>query len=174
MTRWVALLRGVNVGGVTVRSAELVELFAAQGFSEVSTVLATGNVIFDSELDSVAVKARVEAALSARFSYDAKTVVVSQRDCADRASQYPFPLEPERQPYVIFGSEDAVLDELFAAACTLESTEDQISRGTGVIYWSLPRGRSTDTLVAKLVAKARYRASTTVRNLRTVEKIAVA
>lgn len=174
MTRWVALLRGVNVGGVTVRSAELVELFASEGFTQVVTVLASGNVVFDADAESEAVKAQAEVALSQRFNYDAKAVVVSQRDCADRVAGYPFLLESERQPYVIFGSDEAILDELFAAACTLESTEDQISRGTGVIYWSLPKGRSTVTPVAKLLAKVRYRASTTVRNLRTVEKVAIA
>ncbi|WP_258371005.1 DUF1697 domain-containing protein [Curtobacterium sp. MCBD17_021] len=42
MTRWVALLRGVNVNGITIRSAELVELFRALGHTDVRTVLASG------------------------------------------------------------------------------------------------------------------------------------
>ncbi|MEO5738010.1 MAG: hypothetical protein ABIQ82_11180 [Variovorax sp.] len=42
-----------------------------------------------------------------------------------------------------------------------------------MLYWQCPRGGSTDTPVAKLLAKPRYRASITTRNLRTVEKLIV-
>ena len=47
MTQFVALLRGVNVGGITVKSAELRALFDELGFTDVRTVLASGNVAFD-------------------------------------------------------------------------------------------------------------------------------
>ncbi|MCH6229608.1 DUF1697 domain-containing protein [Microbacterium sp. CFH 31415] len=47
MTTWVALLRGVNVGGITIRSADLAEVFAELGFESVRTVLASGNVVFE-------------------------------------------------------------------------------------------------------------------------------
>ena len=49
MTTWVALLRGVNVNGVTVKSAELGALFRDLGFAEVKTVLASGNVRFEAD-----------------------------------------------------------------------------------------------------------------------------
>lgn len=171
MTRWVALLRGVNVGGVTVRSAELAALFREQGFGQVKTVLATGNVVFDSNADPMTLKPLIETALSERFGYDAWIVLVPQQKIGRRAAAYPFELDDARQPYILFGSDDAVLDELFDAAQALESSEDRIARGDGVLYWSLPKGRSTDTPVAKLVAKAKYRSTTTNRNLRTVERI---
>lgn len=174
MTRWVALLRGVNVGGVAVRSADLAALFREQGFGQVKTVLATGNVVFDSNADPTTLKPLIEKALSERFGYDAWIVLVPQQDIARRASAYPFELDDARQPYILFGSDDAVLDELFDAAQALGSPEDRIARGDGVLYWSLPKGRSTDTPVAKLVAKAKYRSTTTNRNLRTVERIASA
>ncbi|GAA1997470.1 DUF1697 domain-containing protein [Brevibacterium samyangense] len=179
MTRWVALLRGVNVGGVAVRSADLAALFREQGFGQVKTVLATGNVVFDADTEpataeATALKSLIETALSERFGYDAWIVLVPQQDIARRASAYPFELDDARQPYILFGSDDAVLDELFDAAQALGSPEDRIARGDGVLYWSLPKGRSTDTPVAKLVAKAKYRSTTTNRNLRTVERIASA
>ena len=49
MTEWVALLRGVNVGGATIRGAELHALFADLGFRLPRTVLASGNVVFGSD-----------------------------------------------------------------------------------------------------------------------------
>ena len=50
MTAWVALLRGVNVGGVTIRNADLAALMTDDlGFADVRTVLASGNVTFEAD-----------------------------------------------------------------------------------------------------------------------------
>jgi uncharacterized protein (DUF1697 family) len=56
MTTWVALLRGVNVNGVTVKSAELGALFRDLGFAEVKTVLASGNVRFEADEPNLAAR----------------------------------------------------------------------------------------------------------------------
>ena len=63
MTVWIALLRGVNVGGVTIRSADLADLFRSLGFEGVRTVLASGNVRFETGGGSSArakLKSRIE------------------------------------------------------------------------------------------------------------------
>ena len=44
MVGYIALLRGVNVGGITVKSADLSAVFESLGFESVRTVLASGNV----------------------------------------------------------------------------------------------------------------------------------
>ena len=177
MTTWVALLRGVNVGGVTVRSADLAALFRELGFADVKTFVASGNVRFEADaaaFDRDRLKATIEKALGDRFGYEAWIVLVTQEEIARRAEEFPFAEDEATQPYLLFGSDEAVLDELFAAARALESAEERIARGPGLLYWSLPTGRSTDTPVAKLVARARYRSTTTNRNLRTVRRIAAA
>ncbi|AXK45702.1 DUF1697 domain-containing protein [Brachybacterium saurashtrense] len=174
MTRWVALLRGVNVGGITVRSAPLAELFRELGFTQVVTVLATGNVVFDAAEDAATMKPLIESALTERFGYEAWIVLVTQAEIARRAEEFPFAEDEATQPYLLFGSDEAVLDELFAAARALESAVERIARGPGLLYWSLPTGRSTNSPVAKLVARARYRSTTTNRSLRTVRRIAAA
>jgi uncharacterized protein (DUF1697 family) len=48
VTKYVALLRGVNVGGITVRSAELADMARGLGLDDVRTVLASGNLTFTS------------------------------------------------------------------------------------------------------------------------------
>ncbi len=70
MTRLVALLRGINVGGIRIRMADLKKVFVGLGFENVRTVLASGNVLFDSEDDPATAKARIEAALTERFGYE--------------------------------------------------------------------------------------------------------
>lgn len=172
--RWIALLRGVNVGGITVKSAPLGELFAELGFGAVKTVLASGNVAFDAEpgAERAAVKATIEAGLAERFGYEAWIVLVTQQELAAAAEAYPFPRRDEtHHPYVIFGSDEAVLDELAAAIAALNSPHDEIARGPGVLYWTVERGQTLSTPASKLIGRAKYKSSTTNRNLRTVEKL---
>ncbi|WP_256216871.1 DUF1697 domain-containing protein [Variovorax sp. OV084] len=172
-TRHVALLRGVNVNGITIKSADLKALFVELGFGAVRTVLASGNVLFDtSESDSAALRTRIEQALRKRFGYDAWIVLLTQKTVAEMAASYPFErIDEERHPYIVFGSDAAMLDEIVEKAGTVDADVEQLKRGKGVLYWQCPRGESLDTPVAKLLAKTRYKSSTTTRNLRTVEKL---
>src|SRR5690606_2806074 len=78
MTTWVALLRGVNVGGITIRNADLKDVFAELGFDAVRTVLASGNVVFEAGDAASArpkLKSAIEKALGDRFGYDAWIVL---------------------------------------------------------------------------------------------------
>ena len=48
MTRYAAFLRGVNVGGVNLKMADVAKAFSEAGFDKVRTILASGNVLLDS------------------------------------------------------------------------------------------------------------------------------
>ena len=71
MTRFAAFLRGVNVGGVNLKMADVASALNDAGFSEVRTVLASGNVLLESGSGVAAVRKKVEAALRERFGYEA-------------------------------------------------------------------------------------------------------
>jgi uncharacterized protein (DUF1697 family) len=172
VTRFVALLRGVNVGGITVKSAALAAMARDIGLDDVRTVLASGNLAFSANDDKRALKARIEAALGDTFGYDAWIVLTTAEHLESVIDAYPF--DPERDgyhPYVLFGSDQTVLDEIAAAAAALDGAIEQVAPGDGVVYWECPRGSSTDTPFAKLVAKGKYRSTTTNRNLRTLRKL---
>ena len=171
-TRHVALLRGVNVNGITIKSAELKALFVELDFAAVRTVLASGNVLFDTDESGAALRSRIEQALRKRFGYDAWIVLLTQKTVAEIAAAYPFErIDDERHPYIVFGSDKAMLDEIMEKAGTVDADTERLERGKGVLYWQCPRGESLDTPVARLLAKTRYKSSTTTRNLRTVEKL---
>lgn len=172
MGRWVALLRGVNVNGITIRSAELAELFRGLGYGDVRTVLASGNVVFDADEDTRpdALKTSVEQALRDRFGYDAWIVLVPHRALATVLDAFPFDSAPDRHDYVVFGSDPAALDDLMTDLDPDPSVE-RIARGDGVVYWSCPKGSSTDTVVAKRVGAARFKRTTTTRNANTLRKL---
>jgi uncharacterized protein (DUF1697 family) len=172
VTRFVALLRGVNVGRIKVTSRELAAMARDLGLDEVRTVLATGNLLFSSDDGPAALKERIESGLRKTFGYDAWIVLTTVDHVAAVVDAYPFDAEDGgHQPYVLFGSDPDVLDELEAAAGELAPADEQVARGDGVLYWECPKGSSTDTPFAKLVAKPKYRSTTTTRNLRTLGKL---
>ncbi|MET3635892.1 DUF1697 domain-containing protein [Curtobacterium oceanosedimentum] len=170
MARWVALLRGVNVNGITIRNADLASLFADLGYADVRTVLASGNVVFSAPGDGADVKTRIEQGLRDRFGYDAWIVLVPHDRLAAVVDTFPFDSAPDRHDYVVFGSDDTALADLVADLDTDDAVE-RVTRGDGVVYWSCPKGSSTDTAFAKRAAAARFKRSTTTRNTNTLRKL---
>lgn len=73
---WVILLRGINVGGVKVPMADLKRMLEGLGMTDVKTLLASGNVVLESEIaDPVEVKRVVEAALAETFGRKLTVIV---------------------------------------------------------------------------------------------------
>ncbi|CAN5520039.1 DUF1697 domain-containing protein [soil metagenome] len=169
MTRFVALLRGVNVGRVTIHMADLEESVSGLGYTDVKTVLASGNVLFTSTDAAAATKSALEAALRTRFGYEAWVHVLTVDAIRDIVAAYPFPREAERHAYVVF----AVAPEVRAAllAVKLDPAIEHAQAGDGVIYWSVPKGSTLDSALGKAQAKAAYKPWLTTRNLNTLEKL---
>ncbi|MBB5632084.1 uncharacterized protein (DUF1697 family) [Cryobacterium mesophilum] len=173
--RFIALLRGVNVGGITVKSAALSAAFVEAGFRNVRTVLASGNVGFElagAEADLSALKLQIEAVLERAFGYDAWIVLRTREEVRRIADAYPFARRDDiEHPYVVFSSSQDVLDELLTASGEARSSVEAVLLGDGVLYWRVPKGSSLDTPFAGLLAKQKYKPHVTTRNLRTVEKL---
>jgi uncharacterized protein (DUF1697 family) len=177
MTQYAAFLRGVNVGGVNLKMAEVAAALSDAGFADVRTILATGNVTLDSPKAADAVRATAEKALRKQFGYDAWVLVYPTKKVRSIVDGYPF--EPELdgyQSYVTFVSDADVLDEL--AALTDEAGADEkIARGpksASVIYWQVAKNHTLDSAIGKTMGKKRYKSSTTTRNLRTLVKVLAA
>lgn len=73
LTRYVAFLRAINVGGHTVRMEDLRRLFINAGATNVETFIASGNVIFDAPGARAALEARMEAAMESALGYPVVT-----------------------------------------------------------------------------------------------------
>lgn len=166
----IALLRGVNVGGVTVKSAQLAEVFRGLGFTEVRTVLASGNVLFDGPGSPADQTAAIEHALSEEFGYPARVVVTDQAAVAAVVDAYPFPEVDDRQPYVIFPGKASDIPSLLELAGDLDDAVERVQQGDGVLYWEVRKGMSTDSAFSKRTAKTPGILMTT-RNLRTLRKL---
>lgn len=171
MTRYAAFLRGVNVGGINLKMADVAKAFEGAGFTNVRTILASGNVLFDSRAGVDAVRRKAEKALRDAFGYDAWVLAYPIDTVRAISEAYPFEREVEgHHSYVTFVTDAQVLDELAALAEHAEPHE-KIQRGEGVIYWQVPRGGTLETTIGKTMGKTRYKSSTTTRNLRTLDKV---
>ncbi len=169
--RYVAFLRGVNVGGVTLKMADVSEALRDAGFTNVRTVLASGNVLLDSRASVATVRSTAEKALRDAFGYDAWVLAYDLETVRSISDHYPFGREVEgRHSYVTFVSDPAVLDEL-AALAGQAGPDEQIARGEGVLYWQVPATGTLNTTIGKTMGKKRYKSSTTTRNLRTLDKV---
>ena len=169
MTRYVALLRGVNVGGVAIKMADLAEFVGGLGFTDVRTVLASGNVLMTTSDAAPAAKQALETALRSRFGYEAWVHVLPVDGIRDIVAAYPFERSADRHAYVVFAVRDEVRAELLAVQ--LDPAVEQARAGDGVIYWSVPKGSTLDSALGKAQAKATYKPWLTTRNLNTLEKL---
>ena len=171
MTTYAAFLRGVNVGGVNLKMAEVAAALTDAGFADVRTILASGNVLLESASGVAAVRKTAEAALRKTFGYDAWVLAYDIATVRAIDEAYPFEREVDGyQSYVTFVADAGVLDEL-AALGENAGADEKISRGDGVLYWQVPKGSTLDSTIGKTMGKPRYKSSTTTRNLRTLAKV---
>lgn len=172
--RYVALLRGINVGGRNViRMADLAACFESNGFEDVSTYIQSGNVVFGSgDSSTKALTTRIEDMLSATFGYEASIVLRSQAQMRAVVAGAPegFGSDPATFRYdVIF------LMPRLTASRALEGIEtregvDEVHPGRGVLYFSRLIARASQSRLTRLVSTPMYQ-SVTVRNWNTTSKL---
>jgi len=171
MTRYAAFLRGVNVGGVNLKMAEVAKAFEEAGFTNVRTILASGNILLESRSGVDAVRKKAETALRDAFGYDAWVLAYDIETVRAVSDNFPFEREVDgHHSYVTFVTDKTALDEL-AALGKEAGADEKIKRGKGVIYWQVPKTGTLDTTIGKTMGKKRYKSSTTTRNLRTIDKV---
>lgn len=170
MGSYAVFLRGVNVGGINIRMADLREALKKAGFADARTLLASGNVVLTSSLEAAAVKQECERCLRSAFGYDAWVVVLESDRVAELVSACPYPdNDKSTHTYITLSSDQALLDELDAASEALGAEKTRLA--PEALAWLAPAGGTLDSPVSKVAAKARFKAVTTTRNLRTLAKV---
>ena len=91
MTTYVALLRGIMPMNPNMKGARLKEAFESLGFQNVATVIASGNVVFDSpSKDACALEARIEKALPKQLGFSSTTMIRSREELESLVKNDPF------------------------------------------------------------------------------------
>jgi uncharacterized protein (DUF1697 family) len=169
----VAFLRAINVGGRNVRMEALRATFESLGFADISTFIASGNVLFGTDSPpTVELERQIEAGLYRDLGFEVDTFVRSAADLADIASGAP-ELEPDAGAgaAVYVGFLKAEPDsEAESRLLSCQDAENQL----------LPHGREFYWLSCSREGRARLSGATferaiglpaTLRNMTTVRKL---
>ena len=161
MTAWAALLRAVNVGGTgTLPMAELKALCEALGLAQARTYIASGNVVFASDLAEAELKVAIEAALEAKYGKRIEVLVRSAEELARLVQANPWPDRPGNRVVAIFVDGPLSLDGVTG------QRGETIALGQRAIYVDYHDGMA-DTRLRIPAAKLG-----TARNMNTVTKLA--
>lgn len=173
LTTYVALLRGVNVGGHgLVSMADLRSCFEAIGFQNVSTYINSGNVIFkDSRSDSSKLVPLIEAGVKKRCTLDVRVVVKSAKDLAAICRKIPQDWVTDKfmRTEVMFVREDADTRQMLDAIVTNPQV-DRLLRVKGAVIWNINRKDYGKSKLPKIVGTAVYK-KMTGRNANTTRKL---
>ncbi|MBA3757865.1 DUF1697 domain-containing protein [Candidatus Saccharibacteria bacterium] len=172
MTSYVALLRGVNVGGRIIKMEEIKNCFEDMGYTNVSTVLQTGNVLFDANpTSSEDMRNEIEMIVGSTFNYPAKVQIYNLDEVIRITKAYPFNRSKKTfQHYVVF-LDNSKARQLAREPMSLDDKVEKIQKGDKVIYWMVKKGMTTKSLFSKFLLKPQYKQSNTVRNINTLQKL---
>jgi uncharacterized protein (DUF1697 family) len=171
--RYVALLRGINVGGKTlIKMADLKTCIEALGFDDVSTYIASGNVLFETgRRDAAELEQQIEEAIDAQFRLPVKVVVL------DRAA-YGRVVDAIPKSWV--GDASVRANVAFVRRGTdakqvvreLEPDPEieEVKAIDGAILWATKREALNRSVIREVIGGAAYK-ELTVRNLNTTLKV---
>jgi len=164
MTAYVALLRAVNVGGTgKLPMTELKAMCEAAGFDQVRTYIASGNVVFTSDLSEDQVRAAIETLLEAYAGKPVGVLVRTATEMADTLARNPFADKPGNRTVALFVDGLLPPDALDAAR---NVKDEQMRLGKREIFIFYDDGMADSRLVIP-AGKAG-----TARNMNTVAKLA--
>lgn len=163
MTKFVALLRAVNLGGTgKLPMADLKALCVDAGFDRVETYIASGNVVFECKKRAVLVESELESRL---HNYARKPVQVFVRTAAELQAillENPFPRTEPKHTYVLFLKGKPPRD---VATDVRRQANEELRVGKREIYIHYPAGMGQSKLQ---IAAAR---NGTARNINTITKL---
>ncbi len=174
MTRYVALLRGVNVGGRgTIAMADLRRVAERTGCRDVATILQSGNLLFTSAQDAARLGHDLTAALSAELGLDTTIMLRSDADWVRAIRRNPFAEAARRDParLVMLALDHAVGRREVAALEAAIVGRETVGGSGRELYAVYPDGQGQSKLTNAVIERA-LAAKATARNWNTVQRIA--
>jgi uncharacterized protein (DUF1697 family) len=165
-----AFLRAINVGGHTVKKATLVEAFEEVGCEDVSTFIASGNVVFRSSEARDPLEAAIEAHLGERLGYDVDTFVRTHTEVRRIAAADPFPSSDLGGTLQVLFLKRPLPAGARKEVAALRTERDVLEAKGREIYWLTAGGISESAVDAK--ALGRVVGATTARNMNTIRRLA--
>jgi uncharacterized protein (DUF1697 family) len=174
MSRYVALLRGINVGGNNlIKMPDLAACFRAMGFGDVATYIQSGNVVFSAlEADAEKLARRIEATLTATFGGAASVFLRSRAQLRAVVARAPagFGTQPARFRYDVIFLKPPLTAAAAIKTVVTKPGVDRAHGGAGVLYFSRLASKASQSRLGKIASLPIYK-SMTIRNWNTTSAL---
>ena len=173
MKRYVALLRGINVGGThPVDMKRLKVLFESSGYHEVSTYINSGNVIFTAEEQPARIRENIVRSIEKEFGFVVPALIKSQREMRRIAGVVPASWlnDKEQKTDVAYLFPD-IDSETTIDALPAKREYVDIRYTKGALYWNVDRKNLIRSNLSKIASHPLYKLMT-VRNVNTCRYLA--
>ncbi len=174
MSKYIAFLRAINVGGHTVKMDALRQLFESLGFANVETFIASGNVIFETKAGNAnALEMKIEACLKESLGYEVATFIRTDAELAEIAKYQPFPqsqLDVAAALNIGFLA-DPLDDAAVQKLMPLRTDIDDFHVHGREIYW-LCKKKQSESKISNVVIEKALGVKSTLRGVNTVKKLA--
>lgn len=172
--KYIALLRGINVGGKNMVSmSELKVCFENAGFLNVVTYINSGNVIFDSEeSDTVRLIKKCEDIIETKFGFPISVAIIAAnilREALEHAPEW-WGEDPASKHNAIFVIQPGTAQEVIADVGNTKPEFEQLYTYKDIIFWSAPIKTFSRTRWSKVSGTKAYQ-NITVRNANTTKKL---
>lgn len=171
--RYVALLRGINVGGRNlVPMADLRAAFEDAGYGAVRTYIQSGNVLFETDAPARTLEPEIEAVLEERFGIPIVVLVRSHRRLRDVVRRAPDGFGEKPDEYhsdVLFLKAPLTAAQAMSVVQVREGV-DQAWPGNGVLYFARLSARRAQSKLSKIVGTPEYQLMT-IRSWATTTKL---
>ena len=170
--KYVAFLRGINVGGKNkIKMETLREILSAQGFENVATYINSGNIIFETARnDDVEIAVNIETAIEKEFGSKIKTIVRTVDEIKNIVADNPFgQFENDKDVHVFFLDEPMPEEKRELLLSNNSAVETYVVRDRE-IFCHL-KISVLDSLMGKDYIAKKLKISSTARNWRTVNKV---
>lgn len=171
MEKYCAFLRGVNIGGKTMKMAETCDALKAAGLTNVMSVLATGNLIFVSDKPQSELRGFVEQTLSDYYNDSVSLFVKNVDEVAAVLDSNPFEQNAEQHIYAFIcerGFEETLLAEFGKIT---PSNGENAAVNNGLFYWQCRKGATLDSGFSKILGRKSMKDKFTSRNVGTIAKV---
>ena len=166
-----AFLRGINVNGKNMKMADICDVFRQESVDNVRSVLATGNILFDSSLSKSELRSKLESAISRHYQSNESLFIKDKNEIGAILKGVPFTPEPDLHIYVFIyeiGFESVLMERFQSITPT---TNEKASIYGNQFYWQVSKGETLDSGFSKILADKKLRSRFTSRNINTIQKI---
>ncbi len=171
MERYVAFLRGINVGGhKKIKMADLRESLSKNGFENVQTYIQSGNVILDSNQNLSVVAERIKTSIHKDFAFDVPTLVLTPKTIENILKNNPFQKEEDTKNLYFALLHKPPENGNYDRLKSTDYPNEDFAIAEDCVYFNCKLGAAKAKLNNNVIEQ-KLKVTATTRNLRTLQKM---